>query len=685
MMASRLARVLEGRAIVAAACALSFAIGLFFLFVWAPHPWGREGFDHYHELALTVADGQSFPTMEVPWGYAYFLAAFYRVFGDRPVAPLLAQVALNAIVPAMVFVLARQWFDRRIAAVAAVLTGCFSFNTVYASTQSSDAVCTVLFMAALLAFARARVRSAPVRSAPLPRTTTNPAGSPWGWFALTGVLLGTVPQFRPNLILLPALLAAYLIAEASNRRRIAQAALMLVCAAAALMPWVARNYRLTGLVLPTSVHGGVQLWYGTLQVGPYLQSRAYNPRAMFESPAFEYTSLIDVPVVVRAHQKACATAPAHDVSLTYWTDRNRTPHTLAASEPNPGTVEFEIPAPHDAAAIYYYFETHAAAAGDVARTATAAPTPSLGADGPYVYFVSRDHLGDLDRHGDLLDVFDLIRLVRHEAWRSDLMFEEPLAASGVRSAAAAATLLLEDLGIHDTASATGVASGNDFAQLMLPDGASIRVPRQWSGRLTEIEFDGPAAVALMHANRRLSALQRSAPPLSHDELCSQVEDVSLNDVFYRREPHLMRRYSALAFDNIGREPLAFALAAAYRSIRLFIIQGSDDRATTHQFGGSPSIYRAATAASGTYFVMFVAGALLAWRRDYRFWLPLLLILYVPATISFVLTNMRYSVTVQPLVFMFVAVTITALAERAGLVQAHREERVPADTGRARLL
>ncbi len=28
------------------------------------------------------------------------------------------------------------------------------------------------------------------------------------------------------------------------------------------------------MFLPTSTHGGVQLWYGTLQVGPYLESRA---------------------------------------------------------------------------------------------------------------------------------------------------------------------------------------------------------------------------------------------------------------------------------------------------------------------------------------------------------------------------------------------------------------------------
>ncbi len=35
------------------------------------------------------------------------------------------------------------------------------------------------------------------------------------------------------------------------------------------------------------------------------------------------------------------------------------------------------------------------------------------------------------------------------------------------------------------------------------------------------------------------------------------------------------------------------------------------------------------------------------------------IVYVPMTICFVLTNMRYTVTMQPLMFVFVAVAVSA--------------------------
>src|SRR5258708_34407851 len=141
---------------VYAACAASLALGMFFVFVWRPHPWGWEGFDHYHQLALALAGGQSFPTMEVAWGYAYFAAAFYRMFGDRPWVLLLAQVVLNAAVPWLTYRVALEWTDRSTAIVAAIITGLFSFNPIYASTQSSDAVCTVLFMTAVVAFGPAR-------------------------------------------------------------------------------------------------------------------------------------------------------------------------------------------------------------------------------------------------------------------------------------------------------------------------------------------------------------------------------------------------------------------------------------------------------------------------------------------------------------------------------------------------
>jgi Dolichyl-phosphate-mannose-protein mannosyltransferase len=629
---------------VGAACLISLAIGLVFLFVRGPHPWGWNGFDHYHELALDIAAGRPFSTLDRPWGYAYFLAAFYRLFGDRPWIPLLVQVVLNATTPLLLFVAARQWTDRATASLAALLVGVFSFNTVYASTQSSDAVCTVLFLTAIVAF---------MAAAQSDRRS---------WFAVTGLLTGVASQFRPNLILIPALLAAYAVWQRPVRRYVVHATVLLACAGAVLMPWVIRNYRLTKTLLPTSVHGGAQLWYGTLQVGPYLNSRGYNPRSVFEAPAFEYTSLDAVPIVVRGGVSTCALAERHGrISLIYWTDTDATRHRLApVLLADNGAFTFEIPPPNRDAVYYYYFDVTLPSS---ART-TSVTTPALGDSAPFVYFVSQNHLEDLDRHGDLLDIFDVIRLARHEAWSEPLPFQSELSRAGITDVPGAVGTLLAAVSDDDDATAIRVEHDDGAVRIFIGAGSSVAIPHAWSGRITDVAFTGSHADVLMRAHTSLAGLGRPRPPVSKaDAQCALVGEIAINDVFYREQPEAMRRYSALAIDNIRREPQAFLMATLYRVYRVFVVVGTKDVWTAQQFRGSRLVYAAASAASFAFLAAFVAGVIIAWRRNEAMGLPLLLILYVPATIAPLLTNMRYSVTVQPLMFVFVALTLRAITGR----------------------
>jgi len=623
------------RVSVRAACAASLAIGLFFVFVRAPHPWGWEGFDDYHDLGRALARGEPFPTIDRPWGYAYFLAAFYRTFGDRPQFPLVAQVVANAFMPLLVYAFARVEFDERVAAIAALLTGVLSFNTVYASTQVSDALCTVIFMAAVLAFARARRRG------------------DWRLYLAGGALLGLAPQFRPNLILVPALLAAFLVVERRDRRAAAHAAVLLAAFAIVLAPWVAFTYRLTREFFPTTTHGAMQLWYGTLQTGPYLKSRAHNPRSVFETGSFPYTSLDRVPLVVTGRVRECARAPTA-LDLVYWTDRDaerrRVHARLAARE-----IHAELP-PSPSPTTYH-----------VTLEADGQSTPAP----PLVYFVSDDHLGDLDRHGDLLDVFDIVRLLRHAAWgepvaaglRLDFDGDRRLSEADARLAAAA--LLDAERPAPGAPPRGRVETSDQSAALGFDDGSSITVPRVWSGRITDVAFSGGDAERLLHASVPFAALD--APRDLH-RACAPPADVAINNVFYREQLQAMRRYTALAIDNIRRDPAGFLASSAYRAVRVFFVEGSDDPHTTQQFAGSGRIYAVAQAASIALIAMTAIGVWAARRRGAAIALPLLLIAYIPATLAFVLTNMRYSITVQPLMFVFVA---AALAEAARLVAAAR--------------
>jgi hypothetical protein len=228
--------------------------------------------------------------------------------------------------------------------------------------------------------------------------------------------------------------------------------------------------------------------------------------------------------------------------------------------------------------------------------------------------------------------------------------------------------------------------------LRLVDGSVMTVPSLWSGRVTDLEITGTLGATLLRSTASL-ALLRSSPgssPADSRAACPDLESVAINKIFYRDEPHAMQRYFALALDNIRREPLAYLYSVGYRGLRVFIVEGDDDRQTTQQFPGSRSVYKFATVASASVFVLLGVGVWAARRRGCAIALPAMLIAYVPATLAFLLTNMRYSITVQPLVFIFVAAAIVTALEGVGVWpptvrRSDAETRRHADTETARQL
>ena len=625
--------VLDARSTVVVASLITLALGLFFTFVWAPHPWGWQGIDQYHELAKALARGEPFGTTDVPWGYAYYGAFFYWLFGDRVWLPVLAQVIINATAPLLLFRLAQPLVGARTATLAALILGVFSFNTVYASTQASDAVCTVLFLCSLVVLARG-VRERRMLD-----------------MAIGGLLSGLVPQFRPNMILLPALFAAGYVLIGRTRAHLSRAIVFTAAVTLALTPWIVRNYRLTNTFMPTSTHGGIQLWYGTLQVGPYLESRAKNPRSIFDSAPLPYTDLTESPIVIRARKYECA--PADEVpALVYWTDVSRPAQRVAASARDGALITYTIPPPSAGTAIYYYLEAGRRGPSG-ANTLT---TPPGGAANPFILLVDDRHLEDMDRHQDLVDIFDVIRIARHIAWREPVGAGEDIDRSGGVDAAdlnAAAAILIPEGG----ATQVDFTSDASSATLRFADTSRLIIPRQWRQRQTDLDVAGNLAGALVSRWRTRTSL--TAPPGASTDGCPLLEEVGANTVFYRAELHMMRRYMALAMDNIGRDPLAFVAASAYRMLRLFIIRGSDDVHATQQFSGARLAYTAGTILSAAYFCAFAAGAVITLRRRSALAFLLVPIVYVPLTICFVLTNMRYTITMQPLMFVFVAVALSA--------------------------
>jgi hypothetical protein len=198
----------------------------------------------------------------------------------------------------------------------------------------------------------------------------------------------------------------------------------------------------------------------------------------------------------------------------------------------------------------------------------------------------------------------------------------------------------------------------DSVTLRLVDGSWIRVPRTFGGRVTDLDvsLDGEMAPGLLSRSRTFTSI---ALPLPTPADCLPAAEVTFNAPFYLAEPHMMLRYMSLAMDNIRRDPPAFALASAYRIGRLFIVRGTDDLATSQQFRWSAVVYAVGTALSVAYLAVFLAGVVISARRRSPLLVLIVPIVYVPLTICFVLTNMRYTVTVQPLMFAFEAVALAA--------------------------
>jgi hypothetical protein len=101
----------------------------------------------------------------------------------------------------------------------------------------------------------------------------------------------------------------------------------------------------------------------------------------------------------------------------------------------------------------------------------------------------------------------------------------------------------------------------------------------------------------------------------------------------------------------------FALASLFRMGRVFVVVPTDDPWATYQYRGSRAIYAAAMAASVVYLGLFVVGLVTTARSRAVPWQLMLPVVYIPATLCYVLTNMRYTVTVQPFVFAFVAIAV----------------------------
>jgi Flp pilus assembly protein TadD/4-amino-4-deoxy-L-arabinose transferase-like glycosyltransferase len=210
----------------------------------------------YTRLALEVASGNTWlgPGLYfVSPLYIYFLALAYAI-GKTMATARVIQIVLGTAAVGSVFVAARAWFGERaawVAAIAAGLTGLFTFHEVLLLQAALDPFLTAAALACLaLAFAR--------RPMPWSRLPQGTRAASHGWFGAAGLIFGVQALNRPN-VLIPALVVVGMLAAA---RRATASLAMAAGLVLALAPLAVRNYAIAGDWSPVSSHGGLNFYIG---------------------------------------------------------------------------------------------------------------------------------------------------------------------------------------------------------------------------------------------------------------------------------------------------------------------------------------------------------------------------------------------------------------------------------------
>jgi 4-amino-4-deoxy-L-arabinose transferase-like glycosyltransferase len=184
-----------------------------------------------------------------PPGYAYFLAAVYKLTGPSYFGPRVVQMALGLLNAFLAFLLARRYFGNLAGLVLAGIMATF-WPFIYTEADFEEPVVSVFL---LLVFAHVLTRWA--------------ARDRRTWTALgAGALVGLVGLMRPNalLLVLPALWWTWWVHKRRGEQgRFAKTAAALVAGTVLLVsPVTIRNYVVAHDFVPISSNGGINLYVG---------------------------------------------------------------------------------------------------------------------------------------------------------------------------------------------------------------------------------------------------------------------------------------------------------------------------------------------------------------------------------------------------------------------------------------
>jgi 4-amino-4-deoxy-L-arabinose transferase-like glycosyltransferase len=227
------------------------AIGMSLRIVWAllvPNVPLSDAYIYFATARNIVESGfygieANKPFAYWPMGASLIYAAGFAVFGVHAWSATLVNLVAGALSVWTTGLLARRWFDGKVAIVASTIVAVWPSLIMYATIMASEIFFIVLVNIALLMWSE---KNAPLKSG-----------------LLAGAAIGAAIAVRPVALLAPFVFAiASALGGGFSRRSVAMLFATIIAAAAVVAPISAYNSARHGAFVLVSTNAGANLWMG---------------------------------------------------------------------------------------------------------------------------------------------------------------------------------------------------------------------------------------------------------------------------------------------------------------------------------------------------------------------------------------------------------------------------------------
>jgi 4-amino-4-deoxy-L-arabinose transferase-like glycosyltransferase len=230
------------------------------------YSWVPDDALGYDTLARNILAGNGFslsqrapfePTLYRTPIYPYFLTVLYGLFGFHATVIYLVQALIGSVTSCLMFFVARRYLGQREALLVAALNAIYPFTARFVAARLSETLFTFLMCGAIYLVICAYQKES------------------WRWMSAAGAMMGVAILCRPENMFFPFFLAGlFLLAHRFRKPWWKLSAALVVCALIVLLPWMVRNYQITGKVGPLVRFGpGVAFWQTTL---PYFNPNTFE-------------------------------------------------------------------------------------------------------------------------------------------------------------------------------------------------------------------------------------------------------------------------------------------------------------------------------------------------------------------------------------------------------------------------